>query len=375
MTMIPVLRPKLPTENAISPYLRRIDTARWYSNFGPLVNEFEARLSEHFHVDRKMVTTAANGTLVLSTLLNALDVPKGSLCVMPSWTFIATPAAALAAGLTPYFVDVDRETQTLDPHSLLKEIHDLHEKVGAIIVVAPFGTPLNTHVWDAFSEQTGIPVIIDAAAGFDTVGQSDIMQVGSSPVMVSLHATKVLGIGEAGVALSTNTDLIWRTKSFTGYGFNNEREALIPGINAKLPEYTAAVGLAALDEYPNNKAAWQSNINRYIDHFERLQIQHMLSRDWVTSTCNVILPNSANSTATALRQQNVDTRKWWLEGCHGHRAYQDCRRSANLTNTKWLGEAVIGLPLAVDITPEQIDYVCQQLEIILTANELSETAS
>lgn len=373
MNLIPVLRPKLPTTEKILPYLQRIDGARWYSNFGPLVTELETRLGEHFHINPKMITTGANGTLVLMALLNALDVPKGSLCIMPSWTFIATPAAALAAGLVPYFVDVDQHTQMLDPHLLLKEIHNLHEKVGAIIVVAPFGTPLNTKVWDALSEQIGIPVIIDAAAGFDTVGRHEVMTIGRSPIMVSLHATKVFGIGEAGVALSTDTDLIWRTKSFTGYGFNQEREALIPGINAKLPEYTAAVGLAALDDYVEIRSGWKENIHRYIDHFEKLGIQHMLSREWVTSTCNIILPHAANQVAARLRKLGIDTRKWWLEGCHLHSAYQQCRKSAHLSHTRWLGESVLGLPLATDISAEHIDYVCQQLEMIINS-KLSEIA-
>lgn len=375
MELIHVLRPKLPRAATIAPYLERIDQARWYSNFGPLLNEFETRLAAHFHVDKANVTTAQNGTLMLTSLLNALKVPKGSLCIMPSWTFIATPAAAIAAGLTPYFVDVDLTSQTLDPNALLREIHNLHEKIGAIIVVAPFGSPIDTAVWDEISERTGIPVIIDAAAGFDTVGQTSLMPVGRSPIMVSLHATKILGVGEAGVALSKNSELIWQTRSYTGYGFNQQREALIPGVNAKLPEYTAAVGLAALDEYMDTRKQWQHNINRYIDHFENLQISHMLSRAWVTSTCNILLPYQAHATAQALRAVNVDTRKWWLDGCHLHQAYQHCRKSNQLHNTKYLGDAVLGLPLAVDISDEQIDYVCQQLQSIIAKNIIRETAS
>src|SRR5688500_4841165 len=118
MDFIPVHRPQLPTSHLIMPYLKRIDEARWYSNFGPLVNEFETRLAEHFSVMPKMVATAVNGTLMLIATLRALNVPENSFCIMPSWTFVATASAAHYAGLTPYFVDVDRDTQALHPEIL-----------------------------------------------------------------------------------------------------------------------------------------------------------------------------------------------------------------------------------------------------------------
>src|SRR5580658_9772275 len=98
--MIPVHRPLLPASDLILPYLKEIDRARWYSNFGPLLVKFENRLAEHFGIAPENLTTAANGTLMLVSILSSLNIPENSLCIMPSWTFIATPAAACYAGLT-----------------------------------------------------------------------------------------------------------------------------------------------------------------------------------------------------------------------------------------------------------------------------------
>src|SRR5579864_1599285 len=113
--LIPVLKPKLPATADLLPYLAEIDERRWYSNSGPLVTRLEEQLSRHFRFRDHGVFTVANGTLGLTVALMARRVPAGSLCLMPSWTFAATPHAARLAGLTPSFHDVDRRTWALNP--------------------------------------------------------------------------------------------------------------------------------------------------------------------------------------------------------------------------------------------------------------------
>jgi len=363
--MIPVHRPRLPLTEKILPYLQRIDGARWYSNFGPLLCEFEGRLAEYFNVAPAMVATAGNGTLMLTSMLKALNVPEDSFCIMPSWTFIATAAAAHYAGLIPYFVDVDITTQALDPLALKDQLALMNDPVGAVIVVAPFGATIDICSWDQFTDETGIPVIIDAAAGFDTVGQSPLMTVGRSPIMVSMHATKVFGIGEGGIGLSTNTELIWKIKSMTGFGLNLQREALLLGTNAKLSEYTAAVGLAAMDEWSATRREWEIARNHYINHCQVFEINHSLSADYVTSTCNVMLPEIGEKVAEHLKAAGVDTRKWWFNGCHQHHAYKHFPRSRDLSATDFLSRSVLGLPFAIDISEGNINYVCEMLSSVL----------
>src|SRR5438309_1034611 len=114
MARIPIMRPKLPPAERVVPYLRRIDGARVYSNFGPLARALEERLAAHFGNASGTVTTVANATLGLALALLAQGARRGTLCVMPAWTFVATAHAAMMAGLVPYFVDVDRSTWALD---------------------------------------------------------------------------------------------------------------------------------------------------------------------------------------------------------------------------------------------------------------------
>src|SRR5438874_8004763 len=102
MSTLPVMRPKLPAADRLAPYLEKIDAARIYSNYGPLVRSFEDRLAEHFGLARGTITTVANATLGLALALAAQSVQPGTLCAIPAWTFVASPHAAMLAGLIPY---------------------------------------------------------------------------------------------------------------------------------------------------------------------------------------------------------------------------------------------------------------------------------
>ncbi len=145
---VPVMRPKLPASSSILPYLSEIDSNRIYSNFGPLSIRLEQRLAAHFGAGDHAVTSVANGTLGLVLALTAQQVPAGSLCVIPAWTFAASPQAAVLAGLVPYFVDVDARTWALEPDAIDDIIASAPGDVGAVMPVAPFGRPIDVHAWD-----------------------------------------------------------------------------------------------------------------------------------------------------------------------------------------------------------------------------------
>lgn len=360
---IPVCQPKLPSAEKIVPYLHKIDHNRWYTNFGPLLHEFLLRISQLFKVSHQHVVSGTNGTLLLELCLKAMNIEPGSFCILPSWTFTATPLAVVGAKLEPLFVDVDLESQAIDPHQLLKDLPTLSKngKIGAVMVTAPFGKPVNVKDWDAFTDKTGIPVIIDAAAAFDSMLQDPAMAIGRTPMMVSLHATKVFGVGEAGLLFSTNENLILHIENLTQFGFpRNVRSSHVLGTNAKISEYVAAVGLAQLDCWHETRLNWLQLINHYQAAFKKAGIQHMLSHKWATTTCNVILPLQADTIASNLNKVGIHTRKWWSEGCHNMPAFgkYPC---ANLKNTEFLRKSVLGLPLYLGMPTAAINKITEGL--------------
>lgn len=367
---IAVARPLLPSADALLPYLRRIDRTRIYGNLGPLTRELEERLAQHFSVPSGSTATVANATLGLSLTLQALGVRPGTLCLMPAWTFAASGHAAVAAGLRPYFLDVDADDWCIKPASVLAAIRRLGaHQVGAVMPVAPFGARLDTSAWDVFYEQTRIPVVIDAAAAFDSV------RPGQVPAVVSLHATKVLGAGEGGFVITRDRQVVIDVQRRSNFGFYGAREARVPATNAKMSEYSAAVGLASLDAWPATRAQWAgmaATYRRALAAYPGITLMPGLT-GLVSSTLVVQVEPSLGSVgplAMDLARLGVATRRWWGNGLHEEHAFISYGRDP-LPVTTELGRQTIGLPCSRDLTRKEITAVCSTVAKLLQLREQS----
>lgn len=248
---IPLLVPDLPGPQALLPYLERMHAAQLYSNFGPLVRELEARLLERFTgkaVVPLAMSTVANATLGLELVLTALELPPHSRVLLPSLTFVASATAVLRAGHVPVLADVDVDSWLLTPAIARRALDDV--RFDAVMPVAAFGAPHDSAGWAAFQQETGIPVVIDAAAAFG----SQWLDAGTGTAVFSMHATKSLPAGEGGFVISTDAGLVARVRQLSNFGINLDAGARTPvgmleriGTNAKMSEFHAAVGLASLD--------------------------------------------------------------------------------------------------------------------------------
>jgi dTDP-4-amino-4,6-dideoxygalactose transaminase len=354
MSIIPVMRPKLPSAEKIAAYLRKIDSTRIYSNFGPLASSFEDRLAAHYRLDRGTVTTIVNATIGLTVALAVQNPRPGTLCVMPSWTFVASAHAAILAGLVPYFVDVDPQTWALAPEDMNDAVARAPGEVGAIMPVVPFGRGIDVAAWDRFRSHSGLPVVIDAAAGFDSIRPSATLTV------VSLHATKVLGVGEGGFIVSTDTALIQNIRALENFGFAGTREAITPAFNAKLSEYHAAVGLAALDDWTERRKDWMTVAKRYRDALSEsnsLWFQEGFGTDWITSTCVLRFADaSADRVESQLAAASIETRRWWGRGAHAHPATASLPRGP-LPHTELLARATLAVPFHPDLGAADIQRI------------------
>jgi dTDP-4-amino-4,6-dideoxygalactose transaminase len=348
------MRPQLPTAQQILPYVCLIDQSRIYSNFGPLASRLEARLAAHFGAADTALTTVANATLGLTLALAAQGAKAGTLCVIPAWTFIASAQAAAVAGLVPFFVDVDPATWALDPQETLEVISRAPGEVGAVMPVMPFGRPIDFEGWDRFRSRTGLPVVIDAAAGFDSLRPTE------TPAVVSLHATKVIGVGEGGFVLSTDPGLIRNIRTRENFGFDGVRDASVGALNAKLSEYQAAVGLAALDEWPHARSVWLAMASAYRERLARsrgARLQEGFGQSWVSSVCVFELDGQEVTEVEArLENAGIETRYWWGAGAHAHQSTLERPRTA-LPVTEQLARSTIAVPFFRDMQAADIDRV------------------
>lgn len=276
-------RPLLPNAEKLLPYLQRIDESRHYSNFGPLNAEYQSRISDMFGCP---CITGSSATSLITATLMALQLPKGSLVAMPSYTFSATAAAVISAGLVPFFVDV------CEKRSVMRSETD----AAAMLYVAPFGAPLESPVLDMLAEKSGVPVIIDAAAGFDAF--STVCKPGKCPVIISTHATKIFGTGEGGLLFWRDADMLERVRRITNFGLTPDRRIEYTGLNAKFSEYHAAVGLAELD-------AWPEKRRRILEKTKEYGIDYAV---------------------TQIPVRGAEGKNPY--GCHVHNAYKDFPRTA-----------------------------------------------
>lgn len=355
---IPLMRPKLPDAGQLMPYLREVDANRWYTNFGPLEQRLTGRFAEQFGVSGDQVVCLSNATTALSISLAALARGGARYCLMPSFTFVATAQAALAAGLTPYFLDIDPATWRLDTDAARDAITRLGPDVATVMVIAPFGAPLDIAPWDRLTEETGVPVVIDAAAGFDSVVP------GVSPAVVSLHATKPLAAGEGGLVISRDGDLVAEVKARANFGFRGQRSAVGPGGNAKLGEYAAAVALAALDQWAETRSGFARTTATYVEVMKAVPAVTLspgFGEGWISATCNVLFDAPAGDTAiAALEQAGIEARRWWSKGCHREPVFSDVDRDP-LPATEDLVERMVGLPFSIDLAPTDIRRIADAL--------------
>jgi dTDP-4-amino-4,6-dideoxygalactose transaminase len=254
--------PDLPSAAELQPYLQRIDEARWYSNFGPLVCELEEKISallaspsagrSEYGVH---VTTLASGYHALEIALRLSARRHARRVLVPAVTFCACPLAVQHAGLEPVLADVDPTTWMLTPEIARAALQRM--ELAAVMPVATYGVPQSCAGWDEFSKDTGVPVVLDAAAAFES---QRVLRKGL--VACSLHATKPFGVGEGAVLLGTDSDQIAQARRFSNFGMIG-RVGHADGANTKMSEYHAAVGLAQLERWTAVKARRRAVLELY----------------------------------------------------------------------------------------------------------------
>jgi dTDP-4-amino-4,6-dideoxygalactose transaminase len=331
--------PDMPSADELLPYLRQIDANRWYSNFGPLVTQFEDRLTLHLTTPED---AAANGKLHLTTLttcyhalqigLQLFRLPPNAKVLIPAMTFPACPLAVQHAGAEPVLADVDEETWQLTP-AIARRIA-AKTPVHAVMPVAVYGVPVPTKEWDTFSEETGIPVIIDAAAALDA---QSIPKHGL--IAFSLHATKPFSVGEGGVLAGRRPDWIEEARRIANFG-THLRITQRDGSNAKMSEYHGAVALAQLDRWPDIKQRRQKMFAEYRHIIESMGLRLSFQTNIEKAIASVLMLRTEEPCATrvinSLNAQGIAAHSMYLPPLYRHPHF------ANLAVANGSGEILQG---------------------------------
>jgi dTDP-4-amino-4,6-dideoxygalactose transaminase len=234
-----VTRPFLPPLSEFMPYLEEIWESRWLTNAGPFHERLERELANYLGVEHLALFT--NGTIALVSGLQALRI-TGEVITTP-YSFVATAHSLLWNGIKPIFVDIDPTNFNLDPARVEAAITP---QTTAILAVHCYGNPCALAELQRLADVYGLKVIYDAAHAFGVnVDNRSILSSGDLSVL-SFHATKVFHTFEGGAIICPDAKTKQRIDYLKNFGFADETTIVAAGINGKMNEVQAAMGLAQL---------------------------------------------------------------------------------------------------------------------------------
>ncbi|GAB2909361.1 DegT/DnrJ/EryC1/StrS family aminotransferase [Paralcaligenes ginsengisoli] len=234
-----VTQPYLPPLKEFIPYLEKIWESKILTNGGPFHQQLERALCEYLGVEHIALFT--NGTLALVTALQALRI-TGEVITTP-YSFVATSHSLLWNGIKPVFVDIDPKTLNLDPEKIEAAITP---QTMAIMPVHCYGHPCDVDAIQKIADNYNLKVIYDAAHAFGVQdGGGSLLRHGDLSVL-SFHATKVFNTFEGGAIICPDAKTKIRIDQLKNFGHVGEVTVVAPGINGKMSEFNAALGLLQL---------------------------------------------------------------------------------------------------------------------------------
>lgn len=238
---ITVASPLLPSLEDFVSYLEKIWDRKWITNNGQFHQELENALCDYLGIEYLSLFT--NGTLPLITALQAMHI-TGEVITTP-YSFVATTHALWWNGIKPVFVDIDPSNCGLDPDKIEAAITP---RTTAIMPVHCYGKPCDTERIQCIADKYGLKVIYDAAHcfGVEVNGESILKQGDMSTL--SFHATKVFNTAEGGALIVKDSETKKRVDYLKNFGFAGETEVVAPGINSKMDEIRAVLGLLNLKQ-------------------------------------------------------------------------------------------------------------------------------
>ncbi len=274
-----VTQPDLPPLEAVVGSLREIWDNRALTNGGPFHTRFEQALCEQLGVEHLSLFT--NGTLALVTALQSLRI-TGEVITTP-YSFVATAHSLLWNGIKPVFVDIDPHTLNLDPARIEAAITP---QTTAILPVHVYGRPCDVSAIQRIADTYNLRVIYDGAHAFgvrDSDGGQSVARHGDM-TMLSFHATKVFNTFEGGALVCSDAKTKRRVDHLKNFGFVDEVTVVAPGINGKMNEFSAALGLLQLDRLDLVLQKRRLIASRYREALQGVPGIRLLFRDAAANT-------------------------------------------------------------------------------------------
>ena len=361
-TPIQVTQPSLPPLDEFIPYLEKIWGSKILTNGGPFHQQFEKALCEHLGVQH--LALFSNGTLALVTALQALRI-TGEVITTP-YSFVATAHSLLWNGIKPVFVDIDPRTLNMDTGRIEAAITP---QTTAIMPVHCYGHPCDVDKIQKIADNYNLRVIYDAAHAFGVQDEGgSILRHGDLSVL-SFHATKVFNTFEGGAIICPDAKTKQRIDHLKNFGFVNETTVVAPGINGKMSEINAALGLLQLkriDGVLQKRKEIDALYRQLLGSVPGIQClsdagEKIANYAYFPILVQADYPESRDELYERLKNAGIFARRYFyplISEFPMYRGLPTAQRS-NLPAATEAADKIICLPMHPNLTDEQIRYVAR----------------
>ncbi|MEL7210559.1 MAG: aminotransferase class I/II-fold pyridoxal phosphate-dependent enzyme, partial [Actinomycetota bacterium] len=304
-----------------------------------------------------------NGTVAIMLALEALVPARGEV-IIPSFTFAATANAVAWAGFEPVFADIDPETMTLDPDAVAEVIGP---QTVAVMGVHPFGGLCDIEGLDRLATEHGLIVLYDSAQAVGVRRNGRPVGHFGAGESFSLHTTKVLPVGEGGVVTSRDPEAADRIRQTRNFGLGSTKA--VNGLNGKITEFSALLGLRALEVLDQHLAVRRraaAEMKRRLDGVPGLHWQTIRS-EVETNVQNLALRIDADAfgldadeVAAALSHDNIMARRYFNPCLHQLPAFVECRRG-DVSQSELVTTQSLCLPIYSDMTDGETAVVAEAM--------------
>ena len=349
--MIPVTKTFLPPIEEYTAQVQRAYDNHWLTNRGELVKELEAKLMTYLGVNNVLIMN--NGTIPLQIALKLLG--NGGEVITTPFSYVATTAAIVWENCTPVFVDIHPEYLTIDETKIEAAIT---EKTTCILATHVFGNPCHIEVIDAIARKYNLKVIYDAAHCFGVTYQGKSIFDYGDVSTCSFHATKLFHTGEGGAIFCNDPELFNKIFYSHNFGHNGPLDFHGLGINAKISELQAAMGLAVfpyMEDIILSRQKVVSFYNQNLDFAKILKLKLREDTKWNYSYYPVVFQNenSLLKVQAALIAAEVFPRRYFYPSLN----------TINYTNgaampiSEKIASIILCLPLYVGIEEDKLKQI------------------
>ncbi|MDO7537544.1 DegT/DnrJ/EryC1/StrS family aminotransferase [Acinetobacter pittii] len=360
-----VTQPVLPALDDFIPYLEQIWKNKVLTNCGPLHQQLEKELCDYLGVP--FISLFNNGTIALVTAMQALNLTEGEVITTP-YTFIATAHSIVWNKLTPVFVDIDPITSNIDPQKVKQAIT---EKTVAIMPVHCYGIACDVEQLQDIADHHHLKLIYDAAHAFGVKyrGQS-LLNYGDLSV-ISFHATKVFNTFEGGAVICHSAEMKQRIDCLKNFGIVNETTIEDFGLNGKLSEVHAALGLLQLKTIDQTLQARKQIDRQYRDLLAHVEGIHCIQRtkteidnySYFPIVISQPYPLTRDELFEKLKEHQIFARKYFypiLTDLKIYQQYQSATPQAHL-----LSQKVLCLPMYPTLTIDEIQSIVNVIKNVV----------